>query len=111
MGEDRKLTEIKPGSADFDELVAFINHSGKAYADKYGFKVSVRRIWQVDLNDTLRQYEERAAALGRPTRLFHGTAVENAAQIIRHGFKMPKKHANGGMFGKGVYFADCPLKS
>jgi len=40
--------------------------------------------------------------------LFHGTALENALSIAQRGFQLPK---HGGMFGKGIYFADCPLKS
>merc|ERR1712039_636255 len=34
--------------------------------------------------------------------------MENALQITLDGFKLP---TNAGMFGRGVYFADCPLKS
>merc|ERR1712048_171599 len=54
------------------------------------------------------QQESQAAHLGAPTKLFHGTSMENALKIVKSGFQLPTKK---GMFGRGVYFADTPLKS
>ncbi len=62
--------------------------------------------------------EEAFAALqhdfrsrGKPSnvkRLFHGTRRESARAIVHGGFCLPPR---GGMYGRGIYFADCPLKS
>ena len=41
-------------------------------------------------------------------QLFHGTRMENAHGIVTGGFRLPR---HSGMFGKGLYFADTPLKS
>jgi hypothetical protein len=44
----------------------------------------------------------------RVTRLYHGTSARAAQAIVQSGFKLPER---AGMFGKGIYFADTPLKS
>jgi hypothetical protein len=41
--------------------------------------------------------------------LFHGTSIENAARITGASFKLG--HARQGAYGKGIYFADNPMKS
>lgn len=51
------------------------------------------------------------AERGKPSsvaRFFHGTRRDSASAITCDGFRLPGWH---GMFGRGVYFADCPLKS
>lgn len=59
-------------------------------------------------------FEAKRAVLGRlgksdsVSRLYHGTRAQSAKSIIKNGFRLPQ-HA--GMFGKGIYFADTPLKS
>ena len=42
--------------------------------------------------------------------LFHGCGAEAAKDIVEHGFD-PRLANEGGMFGKGVYFAENPTKS
>ena len=42
------------------------------------------------------------------SRLFHGTGKDAARAILADGFRLP---AHAGMFGRGIYFADTPLKS
>merc|ERR1719412_1902660 len=41
-------------------------------------------------------------------RLYHGTSAAAAKEIIAEGFQLP---TGAGMFGRGIYFADTPLKS
>merc|ERR1712056_10284 len=53
-------------------------------------------------------YEEKAMNLGSPTPLFHGTSPESAHAILQNGFRLP---AHAGMFGRGVYLAENPLKA
>ena len=40
--------------------------------------------------------------------LFHGTSEDSARAVVAGGFRLP---SSAGMFGRGLYFADCPLKS
>jgi len=41
-------------------------------------------------------------------QLYHGTSAIAAKEIVTHGFALPN---HDGIFGKGIYFADNPLKS
>jgi len=40
--------------------------------------------------------------------LYHGTSKGKAQSILQHGFRLPYL---GGWFGRGIYFADCPLNA
>jgi len=72
---------------------------------KYDFRLKLHKLYRVDRpgeNGRLMVASERCR------HLFHGTQFESAHGIVCDGFRLPDK---AGMFGKGVYFADCPLKS
>eukprot|EP00406_Dinophysis_acuminata_P046668 CAMPEP_0179298308 /NCGR_PEP_ID=MMETSP0797-20121207/45924_1 /TAXON_ID=47934 /ORGANISM="Dinophysis acuminata, Strain DAEP01" /LENGTH=223 /DNA_ID=CAMNT_0021007687 /DNA_START=1 /DNA_END=672 /DNA_ORIENTATION=+ len=75
---------------------------------KYGFTLRVTKLRRVRLSAALEAYEAEADKLGAPTRLFHGTDMASARAICESGFRLPTRK---GMFGRGVYFADTPLKS
>uniref|UniRef100_A0A7S1R3T9 Poly [ADP-ribose] polymerase n=1 Tax=Alexandrium catenella TaxID=2925 RepID=A0A7S1R3T9_ALECA len=68
----------------------------------------VVRLWKVVPGRLQREQQETAAELGPPTLLFHGTDAANVRPILANGFRLPKR---SGMFGRGIYFAHCPLKS
>lgn len=85
-----------------------INERSKAYTSKYKFNLRVKKLWRVRMCGSLQQQEAEAKLFGEPTQLFHGTSMENALKIAKSGFQIPTKK---GMFGRGVYFADTPLKS
>lgn len=40
--------------------------------------------------------------------LFYGASLEDACQITREGFQIPR---TAGRFGRGISFAPCPLKA
>lgn len=52
--------------------------------------------------------EEMVSREANVRRLYHGTSAFAVRQVIEDGFRLPR---SAGMFGKGVYFADVPLKS
>lgn len=105
------LEAVLPDSTLWRTIVAFVERRSRNSWTHYGYKVVVKKVWRIPSNATLKSMEQKALDLGRPTPLFHGTSVENAARIIKDGFQLPKKHSHGGMFGKGIYFAETPLKS
>eukprot|EP01090_Pellita_catalonica_P019778 TRINITY_DN6823_c0_g1_i3.p1 TRINITY_DN6823_c0_g1~~TRINITY_DN6823_c0_g1_i3.p1 ORF type:complete len:437 (-),score=74.21 TRINITY_DN6823_c0_g1_i3:774-2036(-) len=51
--------------------------------------------------------------LGNCMLLSHGTKIENVLGILRQGMLIapPEAPSSGNLFGKGLYFADMPLKS
>ena len=122
-------------------LAEYVASQCGAQADRYSFGMSLHAAWRVASPELEAAFGRMAAAReadGKPTRrelLFHGAArrggagegghadgasvtcprhrltgtpIENAHAIVAEGFRLPP---HGGMFGRGVYFADCPLKS
>mmetsp|Transcript_102369 Transcript_102369/g.318901 ORF Transcript_102369/g.318901 Transcript_102369/m.318901 type:complete len:403 (-) Transcript_102369:38-1246(-) len=100
-------TRVEQDSDEFREKKAFFEARAVAFADKYPFWLQMVALYRID------------PAVGNPKggpvrhtnngmELFHGTRRECALGIIQDGFRLP---SHPGMFGKGIYFADCPLKS
>ena len=103
------------GGEELERLRAEFLRACSAHQSKYRGRhielVSAHRV----SNDTSRErFEHKRAALrakGKPdevTRLYHGTSAWAARAIVKHGFQLPDA---AGMFGRGIYFADSPLKS
>lgn len=106
------LEVVPRDSALWRTIIGFVDQRSQSFVSHYGGRgIEVKNLWRVPDNAALKAMEQQAMMLGRPTQLFHGTAVESVPQIIKNGFRLPKKHAHGGMFGKGIYFAETPLKS
>lgn len=93
------VTEVEPGTTEYSEIVNYFHSCEQSWAHKYDFRLRVMNIYQFG-----RSQKFRAGA----GLLFHGTTWESALAIVCDGFRLPK---HPGMFGKGIYFADCPLKS
>mmetsp|Transcript_1120 Transcript_1120/g.2322 ORF Transcript_1120/g.2322 Transcript_1120/m.2322 type:complete len:219 (-) Transcript_1120:147-803(-) len=70
------------------------------------FKVT--KVWRVRPCARFQEYASKAAALGRPTQLFHGTSHAAACKIAKEGFRLPR---GSGLYGPGLYFAENPNKS
>jgi len=105
-------TSVAQNTPLWNKVVATISsHVTSKHRRHYKFRIEVKKIWMIPMNGTLKSYEEQAQKIGEATPLFHGTSVSNAANIIKNGFQLPRQHKHGGMFGKGIYFAECPLKS
>jgi len=86
----------------------------RKYQDKYHFGMQISAIYKVNNGllegnyDKFRSAHRKQGKTKNIKRLFHGTARATARVIVADGFKLPE---HPGMFGKGVYFAGCPLKS
>mmetsp|Transcript_70663 Transcript_70663/g.206888 ORF Transcript_70663/g.206888 Transcript_70663/m.206888 type:complete len:372 (+) Transcript_70663:72-1187(+) len=93
--------ELDPESREFIERCAFFEKSCHPWMHKYPFRLSVQRIFR------MRRANHRPV-WAHARHLFHGTPWEAAYGIATDGFRLPD---HPGMFGKGIYFADCPLKS
>lgn len=102
------LEEVATDDEARAEVSALLTKRGVEHTSRYHFCVKLKKLWRVAPSEKVQEQEARAHELGKPTKLFHGTSGANALSIIKDGFRLPK-HA--GMFGRGVYFADCPLKS
>eukprot|EP00928_Gymnodinium_smaydae_P049083 TRINITY_DN32902_c0_g1_i1.p1 TRINITY_DN32902_c0_g1~~TRINITY_DN32902_c0_g1_i1.p1 ORF type:complete len:371 (-),score=36.04 TRINITY_DN32902_c0_g1_i1:233-1345(-) len=100
--------------AEFDALKAEVAKMCEPYENRYNFNVVVQRAYHVSSASLEEQFDVFCGshrAKGKPQNrklLFHGTSRSSAKSIIESGFRLPNR---AGMFGKGVYFADTPLKS
>lgn len=98
------VTEVSKTSKEFQEQCDFFGAACMPGEGKFDFSLGVANLYRVERGSSTSAVE--GADSIRP--LFHGTQWESAKGIICDGFRLPEK---GGMFGKGIYFADCPLKS
>ena len=96
------------------QLRAFVDEACARQRRKYSFGIKLVRAYELSQPRLRVRYEafaEKQRRKGKPLaprRLFHGTSRMSARKIGRDGFALPR---SGGMFGLGIYFADCPLKS
>lgn len=104
----RGLEEVSMEDAEWAEVADLLQERSKPFSKRYNNALRLKRLWKVARVDRVKEDETKAEQIGKPTKLFHGTSVENALSIVKSGFKLPDQP---GMFGRGVYFADCPLKS
>lgn len=100
MAVDKNSQEYTQRNEEFDLCCASLAH-------KYDFWLHVVNIYRVE-NDVIGRRNGRLARTTDGRRLFHGTKRDNAHGILSDGFRLPDRK---GMFGKGIYFADTPLKS
>ena len=96
------------------QLRAFVDKACARQRRKYSFGIELVRAYELSPPQLRVRYEacaEKQRRKGKPLepqRLFHGTSRMSAQEIGRDGFALPR---SGGMFGRGIYFTDCPLKS
>lgn len=102
------LQEISPSDPEWDHLELFVKENSAAYTQHYRCRMKLVKVWRVLPNHVLESNQQKAAKLGKATKLFHGTSPGALQSILQDGFRLPE---SGGMFGRGVYFAECPLKS
>lgn len=106
------VSMVEKDSEEFREKQEAFNMACAGYQQKYHFDLLLKNLYRVGgsnlLGSPVRNHGRamRRTFNGRP--LFHGTRRFAANKIITQGFRLPE---TAGMFGKGVYFADCPLKS
>eukprot|EP00927_Polykrikos_kofoidii_P061883 TRINITY_DN56705_c0_g1_i1.p1 TRINITY_DN56705_c0_g1~~TRINITY_DN56705_c0_g1_i1.p1 ORF type:complete len:339 (+),score=34.95 TRINITY_DN56705_c0_g1_i1:193-1209(+) len=99
---------------ELEQLRILFAERCEAWGHKYNFDLELVKAYRVkspDLEDKFDAFRESLRERKKVSdcrTLFHGTSSENARRITSTGFSLPNRR---GMFGKGVYFADCPLKS
>ena len=97
-----------------EEMDELRENVSKACDSKYNFAMALHGAWRVrnpEAEEVWAEMQAARAAAGKQstvTALYHGTSKDAARVITADGFRLP---THAGMFGKGVYFADCPLKS
>jgi len=101
------MVEIKPDDPEWREVSRLVEERSKQFVRHYGFGLEIKRLRRVLCGRLQREQRRMAEALGSPTLLFHGTSSSSMESILKGGFRLPK---GSGMFGRGVYFAHCPLK-
>lgn len=110
------VTEVDEDSEEFREKRDFFEASCAQYSHKYKIWLQVVKIYRVDVGNVGASNrgllgagaEDSIARTSNGRLLFHGTPHDSAKGIIENHFRLP---THAGMFGKGIYFADCPLKS
>ena len=102
--------------AELVELKATVATAVASQAHMYDFSMALHAAWELDCGEQRAAFDALRAEWAAQTppresnvrQLFHGTRMENAHGIVTGGFRLPR---HSGMFGKGLYFADTPLKS
>jgi len=93
--------EVDSMSDEFQNRCDYFMRACKPWQHKYDFRLTIQHLYRMSsANHRMRGANVR--------HLFHGTPWEAAQGIVHDGFRLPD---HPGMFGKGIYFADCPLKS
>jgi len=104
------MQEVERSDPDWAWVEEMVVENSRKYFGFYKVRgITVKRLWR--LSPPVNDKAERAqleSQLGHPQLLFHGTTIAGANAIVKEGFRMPDE---AGMFGKGIYFAQCPLKS
>ncbi|CAE7213052.1 Parp2 [Symbiodinium sp. CCMP2592] len=101
------VSEVDKDSEEFKTQKEYFLSSCQPWSHKYDFDLQVAKVFRIEKPVVASSPSgSRSAAASR--RLFHGTPWEAAMGIVCDGFRLPN---HSGMFGKGIYFADCPLKS
>lgn len=96
------LEDLKKDSEEYKQIDTEFTLACGNFQHKYSFFwLEVHAVHKVQTGKKL----QRTSA---GQSLFHGTPRVNAQAILSDGFRLPSK---AGMFGKGIYFADCPMKS
>jgi len=102
------VSEVDRDSDEFKEQLDYFTAScNLRWKHKYNYRLKLHKLWRVDRPDDDDDDGRPMTPSDRGRHLFHGTGTESAQGIVRDGFRLPK---TGGMFGKGIYFADCPMK-
>jgi len=103
---------VEKDSEEFAAIEQLLETMCAPYAFKYPyFELQLAGLYKVEnpvLDLAFEQRTIESGEKGNVKLLVHGTTLDSVASILSGGFKLPSKQ---GMFGTGIYFADCPLKS
>jgi len=107
------VSRLQGESQEAAEIINLFNSQCASHSSKYPFALNLEEIYRVDPQNhgrscTTGQQSKLCIGGSQHAQLFHGTSLKNMKSIIANGFRLPSRP---GMFGKGIYFADTPLKS
>lgn len=117
-GNDGKLNSFDDYYKKLNANVASINKKSPGYTliEKYvrntsvhGFKLQILDVFKICRKGEKERYKKFENANNRML-LWHGSRVTNFASIISKGLTIATA-SNGGMYGRGIYFADMVSKS
>lgn len=101
------LIELDSRESDYKLIhLAIRNTHGSTHV---GYRLVLQKVFRIEKAS----YNERFVSVGNHVMLWHGSRCSNFTGILSKGLCIAPPHvpANGYMFGKGVYFADCVSKS
>lgn len=105
-------TVLAVADSRYQNEVRTFHRGSTDWQHHYMFKLRILNVYALSNEGLVQQHAEALAAMGADNggvrMLYHGTSEANARMIAALGFKLPDKQ---GMFGRGIYFADTPLKS
>lgn len=99
------IREIPYDSTEYKTLETYFYLNQGSTHDYYKY-IDIDRIYEINrLDETSFKTTENSYLL------WHGTNIINSVGIITSGLQIFDKAANGSMFGRGIYFANCSSKS
>eukprot|EP00927_Polykrikos_kofoidii_P015818 TRINITY_DN17083_c0_g1_i2.p1 TRINITY_DN17083_c0_g1~~TRINITY_DN17083_c0_g1_i2.p1 ORF type:complete len:392 (-),score=34.60 TRINITY_DN17083_c0_g1_i2:60-1235(-) len=104
------VVAVNKKTDEFKKLASEFAACNVSQQDKYPMDLEIQSAYRLDQRsqETSKLTRKNLVRTDRGRRLYHGTPRHSAQAIVSDGFRLPAK---AGMFGKGIYFADCPLKS
>eukprot|EP00928_Gymnodinium_smaydae_P057765 TRINITY_DN40989_c0_g1_i1.p1 TRINITY_DN40989_c0_g1~~TRINITY_DN40989_c0_g1_i1.p1 ORF type:complete len:493 (+),score=28.09 TRINITY_DN40989_c0_g1_i1:41-1519(+) len=108
-----EVCELGRDDPDFVRICNLFEQRCRPWFHMYPFALSLEKVYEVSNPELQAKFDEASAAMepqhgNHVQQLFHGSNMTAIRSIIQDGFRLPTM---AGMFGKGIYFADTPLKS
>jgi poly [ADP-ribose] polymerase len=94
------------------KITEFFNSTRQRMHASYG--LSIKTVYEVNIDQMTKDFEEKGRALGNIKFLWHGTRPGNVLSILKGGFVIPpssSEFVTGRVFGDGVYHSDQSTKS
>lgn len=105
-----RLDWIEPGSAEFNEMTAYLIDS-----QVRSKRIRVKSLYRVRRDAEWGQFTE---GIGNQKLLFHGSRIQNWVGILSRGILLPKivvsmgvHRTDAGWLGHGIYFGDAACTS
>eukprot|EP00928_Gymnodinium_smaydae_P022745 TRINITY_DN189_c0_g5_i1.p1 TRINITY_DN189_c0_g5~~TRINITY_DN189_c0_g5_i1.p1 ORF type:complete len:512 (-),score=36.99 TRINITY_DN189_c0_g5_i1:221-1711(-) len=107
------VLELSHDDPEFMQVSKTFEQRCRPWLHMYPFALSLDRVYKVINPELQTKFDGASSGLDPQYRsnvqaLFHGSNTRAIRSIIQGGFRLP---TIAGMFGKGIYFADTPLKS
>lgn len=107
-----KATVLAVADSRYQHEVCTFHRGCVNWQHHYMFKLRILNVYALSNEGLVQKHAQALAEMGADNgevrMLYHGTSEANARMIASVGFRLPDRP---GMFGRGIYFADTPLKS